>query len=104
MILVLRALGVGDLATAVPAVRAVRAAFPARTLALAVPTWLTPLIDLIGGVDRVVPADGLTGRLDVPSPEVAVNLHGRGPQSHRLLQACDNRPAGRGLVAVEDLC
>jgi ADP-heptose:LPS heptosyltransferase len=90
VILVLRALGVGDLATAVPALRAVRAAFPGRTLALAAPTWLTPLIDLIGGVDRVVPTDGLTGGpLDVAAPEVAVNLHGSGPESHRLLRATE---------------
>jgi len=33
-VLVLRALGVGDLATAVPALRGLRAAFPDRTLAL----------------------------------------------------------------------
>jgi ADP-heptose:LPS heptosyltransferase len=87
VILVLRALGVGDLAAGVPAVRALRAAFPDRTLALAAPTWLTPLIELIGGVDRIVPADGLAARLELPAPELAVNLHGSGPESHRLLQA-----------------
>ncbi|WP_067500537.1 glycosyltransferase family 9 protein [Actinoplanes sp. TFC3] len=90
MILVLRALGVGDLATGVPAIRAVRAAFPARTLALAAPTALMPLINLIGGVDRVVPFDAVSS-INAPLPEltgieVAVNLHGRGPQSHRLLR------------------
>ncbi|NJP33920.1 glycosyltransferase family 9 protein [Micromonospora thermarum] len=88
MILVLRALGVGDLATAVPALRALRRAHPGRELALAAPAWLTPLVDLVRAVDRLVPADGL-GRLDqsVGRPEVAVNLHGRGPQSHRMLTA-----------------
>jgi ADP-heptose:LPS heptosyltransferase len=92
VILVLRALGVGDLATTVPALRGLRAAFPDRTLALAAPAWLTPLIDLIGGVDHVVPTDGLTaaglaaGGLPA-QPAIAVNLHGRGPQSHRLLAA-----------------
>ncbi|BCJ49485.1 glycosyl transferase [Actinoplanes sp. NBRC 14428] len=92
MILVLRALGVGDLAAGVPAVRAVRSAFPSRTLALAAPAWLTPLIDLIGGVDRVVPTDGLGAPLPaLPPVEVAVNLHGSGPESHRLLRAV--RPA-----------
>ncbi|MEV4702706.1 glycosyltransferase family 9 protein [Actinoplanes sp. NPDC049316] len=90
MILVLRALGVGDLAAGVPAIRAVRAAFPARTLALAAPAWLTPLIDLVGGVDRIVPTDGLDDPLpDLGGIEVAVNLHGSGPQSHRLLQAAE---------------
>jgi len=86
VILVLRALGVGDLAAGVPALRALRAAFPDRTLALAAPAWLTPLIELIGGIDRIVPADGLAGLPALPAPELAVNLHGRGPQSHRLLR------------------
>jgi ADP-heptose:LPS heptosyltransferase len=92
VILALRALGVGDLATAVPALRALRAAFPGHTLALAAPAWLTPLVDLVGGVDRVVPTDGLgapgsaTGDLPAQAA-IAVNLHGRGPQSHRLLAA-----------------
>ncbi|MEU5550523.1 glycosyltransferase family 9 protein [Micromonospora sp. NPDC047793] len=86
MILALRALGVGDLATAVPAVRALRAAYPDRELVLAAPAWLGPLVELVGGVDRLLPADGLD-RLGTPGGpvEVAVNLHGRGPRSHRLL-------------------
>ncbi|WP_422733740.1 glycosyltransferase family 9 protein [Micromonospora sp. WMMD558] len=88
MILVLRALGVGDLATAVPALRALRRAHPDRELALAAPAWLAPLVKLIGGVDRHVDAPGLgplpwTG----PAPDLAVNLHGRGPQSHHMLTA-----------------
>ncbi|OKI45065.1 glycosyltransferase family 9 protein [Micromonospora sp. CB01531] len=89
MILVLRALGVGDLATAVPALRGLRAGFPDRELVLAAPAWLAPLADLVGGIDRVLPTDGLA---DHPAwsgapPEVAVNLHGRGPRSHRMLAA-----------------
>jgi ADP-heptose:LPS heptosyltransferase len=88
VILVLRALGVGDLATAAPALRGLRGAFPGRTLALAAPSWLVPLIDLTGAVDEVIPTDGLTSRLhELDAPEIAVNLHGSGPQSHRLLQA-----------------
>jgi ADP-heptose:LPS heptosyltransferase len=88
VILALRALGVGDLATAVPALRGLRAALPGEPLALAAPAWLTPLIELIGGVDRVVPTDGLSPRAwDFPAPDIAVNLHGSGPESHRLLQS-----------------
>ncbi|MEV1158842.1 glycosyltransferase family 9 protein [Micromonospora chokoriensis] len=99
MILVLRALGVGDLVTAVPAVRALRAAYPSRELALAAPAGLAPLVDLVGGVDRLVDTSGLDRPVRVGSaPQVAVNLHGRGPQSHRLLVA--TRP-GR-LLAFAD--
>jgi ADP-heptose:LPS heptosyltransferase len=88
VILVLRALGVGDLVTAVPALRGLTTAFYGEPLALAAPRWLTPLIDLIGGVGRVLPTDGLTPhRWDVAPPRLAVNLHGRGPESHRLLRA-----------------
>ncbi|MDZ5447011.1 glycosyltransferase family 9 protein [Micromonospora sp. 4G57] len=88
MILVLRALGVGDLAAAVPALRGLRAGFPDRELVLAAPAWLAPLADLVGGIDRVLPTDGLgPPARPAPPPEAAVNLHGRGPQSHRLLAA-----------------
>ncbi|MEU5726829.1 glycosyltransferase family 9 protein [Micromonospora sp. NPDC047738] len=89
MILVLRALGVGDLATAVPALRGLRAGFPDRELVLAAPAWLAPLADLVGGIDRVLPTDGLADHpaWPGPPPEVAVNLHGRGPRSHRMLAA-----------------
>ncbi|HEY0532190.1 MAG TPA: glycosyltransferase family 9 protein [Actinoplanes sp.] len=88
MILVLRALGLGDLATAVPAIRGLRAAYPAEPLALAAPAGLTPLIELIGGVSTVVDVSGLDAPLPADlSPSIAVNLHGAGPESHRLLQS-----------------
>lgn len=94
VILVLRALGLGDLATAVPALRGLRTAYPEATLALAAPDWLAPLVELIGGVDLLVPTDGLDpsrSRISLTRPYRAVNLHGRGPQSHRLLR--DVQPA-----------
>lgn len=84
--LALRALGIGDLLTGVPALRGLAAGFPEHRLLLAAPAWLAPLVALIGAVDQHVPV----GELE-PLPhalagvDVAVNLHGRGPQSHRLL-------------------
>jgi ADP-heptose:LPS heptosyltransferase len=91
-VLALRALGIGDLATAVPALRALRAAFPTRRVVLAAPGWLAPLAELTGAVDRLVPLPGLDAEPEtLPTPWIAVNLHGRGPQSHRLLAAL--RPA-----------
>jgi ADP-heptose:LPS heptosyltransferase len=88
--LVLRALGVGDLATGVPALRGLRRAYPQHRLVLAAPAWLEPLARLTGAVDELLPHDGLHPLRGV-SPALAVNLHGRGPQSHRILNAAGPR-------------
>ena len=85
-LLALRALGVGDLLTAVPALRGLAAAFPEHRKVLAAPGYLSPLAELTGAVDEVVdsaPLAPLDGTLERPA--VAVNLHGRGPQSHAVL-------------------
>lgn len=94
--MVLRALGLGDLLTAVPALRALAAAFPDHRRVLAAPAALHPLVRLSATVDEAVDAAPLAA-LDrsLAGADVAVNLHGRGPQSHRVL--LDSAP--RRLIA-----
>jgi ADP-heptose:LPS heptosyltransferase len=84
-ILILRALGLGDFLTGVPAYRGLRRSFPEATITLAAPAALEPLARLTGAIDRLLRVNGLGTalRLSTPSPppDLAVNLHGAGPES-----------------------
>lgn len=89
---VLRALGLGDLLTVVPALRGLARALPGHRRLLLAPSWLEPLLSLIEEdgepcLHGLVEVEGLGAdpRSLPQRVEVAVNLHGRGPESHRLL-------------------
>jgi len=98
-VLALRALGLGDALTGIPALRGLRRAWPYAELALACPPPLGHWLRRLGVVDRVVACHGAhQPPWHGAPPDVAVNLHGRGPQSHRALLSL----APRRLVAFRD--
>jgi ADP-heptose:LPS heptosyltransferase len=88
LLVALRPLGLGDLLTGVPALRALARAFPGHERVLACPAVLEPLALAIGAVDRVVHTQPL-----VPlgpalrGADIAVDMHGKGPASQRILLA-----------------
>jgi ADP-heptose:LPS heptosyltransferase len=86
LLVALRPLGLGDFLTGVPALRALADAFPDHPTVLAAPSVLAPLAAASGSVDAVVPTRPLVP-LDqsLHGSDVAVDLHGKGPASHRVL-------------------
>jgi ADP-heptose:LPS heptosyltransferase len=94
--LVLRALGLGDLLTGLPALRLIRDALPGHRIVLGVPDAYAPIALLSGTVDHTVHGHELEPLRDPPArPDLAIDLHGNGPASRALLAAL--RP--RRLIA-----
>ncbi len=96
-VVVLRALGLGDLLAGVPALRGLRRGFPGHRLLLAAPASLAPVAALTGAVDELLPtsAPGRAVPERIPwsgrPPEHAVDLHGSGPESLVPLRALGPR-------------
>lgn len=93
VLLALRALKLGDLLVAVPALAGLRRGFPEHRIVLAAPGWLEPIVELVDAVDELLPTPGLDEPLPVPAGlvDVAVNLHGNGPESRAVLDALEPR-------------
>ncbi|MGW2337112.1 glycosyltransferase family 9 protein [Streptomyces sp. NPDC001685] len=103
-VLVLRALGLGDLLAGVPALRGLRRAFPGDHVVLALPPALREAALATGTVDAILPAEAPGRGVPAlthwtgPPPDLAVDLHGNGPASRDALAAL--RP--RRLLAFAD--
>jgi ADP-heptose:LPS heptosyltransferase len=90
-VLVLRALGLGDALAGIAALRGIRRRWPERFISLATSPTIGEWLQQLGIIDEVLPTSGLKP-LDWPPPawiasggHIAVDLHGRGPLSHRVL-------------------
>ncbi|HEY4097179.1 MAG TPA: glycosyltransferase family 9 protein [Baekduia sp.] len=93
-VLALRALGLGDFLTAVPALRALRDA--GARVTVAAPAALAPLACLAGcDVLAAAPLEPLSTAARYA--RLLVNLHGRGPQSHAVALAA----APQRLIAFQ---
>ncbi|MDD7941854.1 glycosyltransferase family 9 protein [Actinomycetospora lutea] len=89
---VLRDLGLGDLLVAVPALRLLRRALPDHEIVLVAPQALAPVVSLVEAVDtHVSELRGYSPEVRSRTPDLAVNLHGAGPQSHARLAALGAR-------------
>lgn len=87
----LRPLKVGDFCAAVPAWKAMRAAWPDHRSVLAAPEWQRPLLALCPAIDELVPVEAHRRLPPALGGAIAVNLHGRGPGSSMVLAASQPR-------------
>jgi ADP-heptose:LPS heptosyltransferase len=83
--LALRALGLGDFITGLPALQLLRDALPMHRIVLAAPATFQPLLGLGVAVDELHPTGELEPIVSIGPVDVAIDLHGNGPASRRLL-------------------
>jgi ADP-heptose:LPS heptosyltransferase len=85
---VLRAIGLGDMITGLPALALLRRALPGHRIVGAVPGQYAGLLLRAGLLDEVLPTAELGPLRRAPGePDLAVDLHGNGPPSRDPLRA-----------------
>ncbi|GHE07794.1 glycosyltransferase family 9 protein [Klenkia taihuensis] len=85
---VLRAIGLGDMVTGLPALALLRRRLPGWRVVLGAPVRFTEVLCGSGLVDDVVPVEHLDHVTGLPGrPDLAVDLHGNGPASKAPLLA-----------------
>jgi ADP-heptose:LPS heptosyltransferase len=86
-IVVLRALGLGDAITGLPALRLLRSVRPDDRIVLATPARWAPIVALADPSVEVLDTEELAPLVGAPErPDLAVDLHGSGPASRRILE------------------
>ncbi|PZE27284.1 glycosyltransferase family 9 protein [Curtobacterium sp. MCBD17_028] len=103
-LVVLRAIKLGDILIAVPALHALRRAYPEHRMTLATTAWLAPIVELLPGVDVHLAQQGLDHDMPIEpgTVDVAVNLHGSGGESRAIIAHLEARHTIKHAAPGED--